>query len=120
MSKPKNKRRKKAKPEDGEVKVSANNWRHGQPDTLLRDLVDQLTMRRIHLGYSQLDIDRIAGLQIGMTGKYECGDRSASGKFLAFWAKALRSRICIIPELGTAGPLIHRFDHQPKPTAPLE
>ncbi len=53
------------------------------------DLIAVLRARRMDLGLSHLDVDDLAGLQDGYTGKIECGTRGLSMQTLAALLGAL-------------------------------
>lgn len=65
------------------------------------ELVDLLRSRRVSLGVSQLEIDEIAGLQTGYTGKLEKPQssygRHARWDTLEWWLGALNVGIQVVP-----------------------
>ncbi len=62
-----------------------------------------MSERRRALGLSQLDVDAIAGLQPGYTGKLETGAKGYGPASLAATLKALGVGIAVVPALREDG-----------------
>lgn len=61
----------------------------------VRDVVQQLAVRRKRLGYSQIDVDRLIGCANGLSAKWECGKRTPSLGSLVNYAAALEGYLVI-------------------------
>ena len=66
-------------------------------EDFLKDIVNQLKLRRIALNLTQADVDNSMGNADRLVSKWECGDRTPTAFNLYCWTLALKTKMIIQP-----------------------